>query len=1501
MSSAPTRRSRRTRGERPEIVPPKSDEEQEVDEHGKNDPKTDAAVAVGTSRANKRKRVSTGAGGTQIQNDNATKTQNNARQGKRRQTRRTAEDKEKIKSDSESSRNASGCLYNSENENDSEDTTNNGEDDSETGGEEKASVKDSLTPRDSHRTKSQRKSPHEVTEPRRQRRTRRHAIEEKVQISSVEAPSVDTETKETETSMRKTRLVTKKKSLPARKTRASATQKKRSLEKKGEEEMSDDSESKHSQSQTDGEDSSSSEDEEPKSTQEARSSSQVISKEGSDKGAKNAVVEQEEGTKHQPDLSLGHLGRFASQEGQSRSNDFVIATDSRENETPISKAQRTMSPTKCTIDGFGDPKDTDTEGTEREKETAGHSDNKGNHSKEETLENGDSTLSHPHDNSLETNLTNDGSKQRMPPDDEIGKHSGGEHDDSSSKRKVSSPEDATRSRSIEVEKITKKPRYREDTKKKDLSDQQEPTDREVFREDKKEKSLTDAEDTLSVRRMNPSKLRLFTDTENSFACKVVERADDGTKDVSITEGSLSPTRKSIDLALRSHSKNDPQDQAEQSPLVPETRNSEYPRTMPLEQDGDQVVPSDSKNCQVRLSISNTEIDSAPASTAAEIEKTNGQYHEEAGTDSKASTTKEQSTTAVVDDATMISPHIIENEKEKVAQVQDHSTFSSHTTNDLQMKESTTESQLLPKRRGSPNVQTKSSPADLPLCENPEMPHGLDSTTINAPHEVGTLPSNAYSPSTKLDEEGTESKHRVILSIAPADGAGMPGRDSNDGLEKGVADYTSLDQKNYISATKNIGVSALMDSTQDPAKGQEDHLGDFAGLSTIVNTNSEIAVSDGKPDDIVKECTLLGEHNGSIEKGELKEDLGDPSTHISEVSRKVIWRTMPLCTQEKSKVAHKPSQFDATKLRRVKMLLFSVGSDVHRSREFENIFSRYWDAVRLRLSARQNKHITASCDEAIASFLVSKKLRRIHNHFIKGIIRKSIDVFVRRSEIEDHLPTKWRARVNVKSVKSTGAQRVVNQSPETRSLEMDFLRISDVPHPEKGLPYKWSWQAEGDNRQTLTVSPALSASMETISSSIPGALAVEPLLQQASEEKGLQHSDSATWLLTLALREYTKKILKASILHKKGMKRGEIHPQIVRYPNILASNSQSSKKDGKQRPVSTPPLLAEGRKIRIRAFDVYSAARRLPIGQIGSVGGAISRHSLEHSFHSSMQSLPPFVPGEFFKQLHEFLASEIRGTTDKSEQENSKPKLGQSESPLHNKDGEMFTQTAKDSEQGERVIAAKSNKEIVSSINPEKSTSQKNSTSHSLSSEERSSGPKFGHSTSDHSSPVQTSASNDFQAGQEYVENTVMVDDRQARQKQLAGVGRGAKNLAAMMARSSDTKEVKGSDALAGGGDAQGDEKDNVDMEISKDDSDVKEADSTTGRSNGKSDDRLRETGAEVECDGNNLSRKAEAVKLDVDGPNGEEVEGTGLGIGRGARGKGFGTKDLAAMLARSTK
>merc|ERR1712021_72376 len=91
-------------------------------------------------------------------------------------------------------------------------------------------------------------------------------------------------------------------------------------------------------------------------------------------------------------------------------------------------------------------------------------------------------------------------------------------------------------------------------------------------------------------------------------------------------------------------------------------------------------------------------------------------------------------------------------------------------------------------------------------------------------------------------------------------------------------------------------------------------------------------------------------------------------------------------------------YDENKMNRVKILLYTSGSKIHRGRGFERIFGMYWDAICLRLSRPLNINTSKRCDEAISGFLKSRRLRKIHNKFVMSIMRRALKNRVPYSEV-----------------------------------------------------------------------------------------------------------------------------------------------------------------------------------------------------------------------------------------------------------------------------------------------------------------------------------------------------------------------------------------------------------------------------------------------------------------------------------------------------------------------
>ena len=186
----------------------------------------------------------------------------------------------------------------------------------------------------------------------------------------------------------------------------------------------------------------------------------------------------------------------------------------------------------------------------------------------------------------------------------------------------------------------------------------------------------------------------------------------------------------------------------------------------------------------------------------------------------------------------------------------------------------------------------------------------------------------------------------------------------------------------------------------------------------------------------------------------------------------------------------------------------------------------------------------------------------------------------------------------------------------------MLRITDVPHFDNTTPYKEKWELPfideiEEDKQTPQKGPAVPIA----SSCIPGALVVDPMVRDTVDASGMKISDNAMWLLTVAMKEHIKNILNDSIEYKKGLKKGELFPQAIHQPNVLASYSNKNRKVTKGR--TSAASLENGRKKMISSIDLFAALNMLPSGKPSSIGGSVSRISLEQTFLSGFNSLIAF--------------------------------------------------------------------------------------------------------------------------------------------------------------------------------------------------------------------------------------------------------------------------------------
>lgn len=531
----------------------------------------------------------------------------------------------------------------------------------------------------------------------------------------------------------------------------------------------------------------------------------------------------------------------------------------------------------------------------------------------------------------------------------------------------------------------------------------------------------------------------------------------------------------------------------------------------------------------------------------------------------------------------------------------------------------------------------------------------------------------------------------------------------------------------------------------------------------------------------------------------------------------------------------------------------------------------------------------------------------------GIMRRALKDRVPYSEVSEHIPTKWQSRVKVPQVVTSRkvAKKKKNNSFRTE-LENDLLGLSSVPHVDNTTPYKERWEFPTDEDDEILHNPKEGPSVPIASSCIPGALVVDPMIRETVEASDMKVTDSAMWLLTVALKEHIKNILNDSIEYKKGLKKGEVFPQAIHYPNVLASNSNKNRKISKGR--SSAASLENGRKKRINSIDLFAALNMLPSGQPSSIGGSVTRVSLEQTFLSGFNSIPSFDTGNTFKDVHSFVSNTLTEMAKNRKPEEKKGKAPHTKSTENltsknrnanstpgQEDSAKTPSTVKTSKSIATPIASLESPPLVQNLSPavvqtpvlDSSTPKIDASA--LASEKQNHAATSNAPATDGLQGVGSGASGAKETKATNVEKPVQKATAGGLPSQAgpqrSGAGRGAKNLAALMARAAESSS------------SLGEEKNNQTKSNSSSTQNEQWPSSTAAKS-----------------DQNNVNADKPSViptKQTAEPPNNGEAKQSSEGDAAGSKeqltipprqpavpvrrgkGKGFGSKDLAAMRARS--
>jgi hypothetical protein len=364
---------------------------------------------------------------------------------------------------------------------------------------------------------------------------------------------------------------------------------------------------------------------------------------------------------------------------------------------------------------------------------------------------------------------------------------------------------------------------------------------------------------------------------------------------------------------------------------------------------------------------------------------------------------------------------------------------------------------------------------------------------------------------------------------------------------------------------------------------------------------------------------------------------------------------PLVSQSES-LAHESAAVEkipTLNLNRIKLKLFTEGRLVHKRGHYERLFSEYWSAMTLRLEATITARDVKKCQKVLASFLKSKRLRKLHNKLIVGkyhrrtaseacylslisrlsligLLERCMEPHALQSDVQDEYSAPWHSLTSPSTIR---ASKYVETTPvalegtaDKDSLsEMDFFSLygrSDMPLIE-----------ESDTRSLGVMAQQ---SLSVASSCLPGALAIDPFVRSLSSGSGMRVSENAIWLLVVALKQFASNSILQAIDSAKAVNSGCLPPRSLPTISLSKRPSPSKAKDSPiKRQRTDEPIHCLG------IFDFYSpvACMSTKSATGNSIQAAVSRFAFEKSLHAMFDG-HVCQDSVMFEGLKDFLTSKL---------------------------------------------------------------------------------------------------------------------------------------------------------------------------------------------------------------------------------------------------------------------
>jgi len=154
--------------------------------------------------------------------------------------------------------------------------------------------------------------------------------------------------------------------------------------------------------------------------------------------------------------------------------------------------------------------------------------------------------------------------------------------------------------------------------------------------------------------------------------------------------------------------------------------------------------------------------------------------------------------------------------------------------------------------------------------------------------------------------------------------------------------------------------------------------------------------------------------------------------------------------------------------------------------------------------------------------------------------------------------------------------------------------------------------------------------------IPGSMVVDPHIRSIAAATGMKVSENAIWFLVVAMREFTKTILKNCIGSKHAIECGDFQPVPMVRQRVLHRKRDigDHKLD-----LTVRNNSEEDSSVCLSTVDLLLMTSSLSVGNARSIGGSVSRPTFERNLFASQVATYP-GPGVGFKETKRLLLDNL---------------------------------------------------------------------------------------------------------------------------------------------------------------------------------------------------------------------------------------------------------------------